>query len=535
MTTLPKGMALQVKRVNNAINEIKSAKTGKAKINASLELAKQAGLTVVTPVIFAGKFIIEHWYLLSLGLKLPKWKKHEKESNNSVNETSPEPAAEAAQNAISGEVETTLTDSNSTNSTITLTDGEVNSNIVTSDVVTSPMMKKQLFIQDGDVMTPVNKDISIKDIIKNKKSILPTESDTVVLSNDVASGASNLLNEKQMFIQDGDVMTPVNKDTSIKDIIKNKGTSDTNIESNNTSSNTYEEVAESTSVVDDVINEEIKDSEIETIEDVSDVEKSDTIVEETKNSTNQESKVSEDIIEAAISKDGALRGLVEILLEFLPRYVVTDIVTRIVSGKPLAEIIHVIIKYSGKIGKKTAGYLIRIIREYFNNKHKGPPGPGGDGGGKIIPFHRPIHPIEPVTTPPDDIVVPDDIVTADPVPVTPVVPVDIAPVTIDTVPVTPVEPVDTIPVTIDSTPVTPVAPSTAPKTGPSVGTNHDTVNQPNGGFGIDTSGLALGALALMGTGQAASEYWPWIRLGGGMFIEKERTLMDSPFLAAPSY
>lgn len=65
-TVLPKGVSLQVKRIANCIAELKEAKTNKEKIFGMLEVAKQTGLLVATPVVFTAKFIVRHWYLLLL-------------------------------------------------------------------------------------------------------------------------------------------------------------------------------------------------------------------------------------------------------------------------------------------------------------------------------------------------------------------------------------------------------------------------------------------------------------------------------------
>ena len=83
ITTFPKGVMLQVQKVANAINEIKTAKNSKAKVSAVTNLAKEIGLLAATPVIFAGKFVIEHWYLILLlwqGNKLG-WFKGKNNSN----------------------------------------------------------------------------------------------------------------------------------------------------------------------------------------------------------------------------------------------------------------------------------------------------------------------------------------------------------------------------------------------------------------------------------------------------------------------
>ena len=75
ITVLPKGIGIQTKRVVNCINQIKEAKSNKERIFKILELGKEMGVLVLTPVTFTVKFIIKHWYLLLLLLSLlwPKW------------------------------------------------------------------------------------------------------------------------------------------------------------------------------------------------------------------------------------------------------------------------------------------------------------------------------------------------------------------------------------------------------------------------------------------------------------------------------
>lgn len=64
--TLPKGIATQAKKVAATISEIKNANNNKAKAKAMVDFGKESGLLLATPVIFAGKFAMEHWYLLLL-------------------------------------------------------------------------------------------------------------------------------------------------------------------------------------------------------------------------------------------------------------------------------------------------------------------------------------------------------------------------------------------------------------------------------------------------------------------------------------
>ena len=70
VTTLPKGIGLQAKRVINCINQLKEAKTNKERVFKVVELGKEIGLFVTTPVIFTVKFIVKHWYLILLLLTL---------------------------------------------------------------------------------------------------------------------------------------------------------------------------------------------------------------------------------------------------------------------------------------------------------------------------------------------------------------------------------------------------------------------------------------------------------------------------------
>ena len=89
-TVLPKAIGLACKKVANCIKERKEAKTNKAKFNKMMKTMGAIGQVVATPVIYAGKFIIDHWYLLLLLLlalpKLSWWpfgkKRKEKEKSD---------------------------------------------------------------------------------------------------------------------------------------------------------------------------------------------------------------------------------------------------------------------------------------------------------------------------------------------------------------------------------------------------------------------------------------------------------------------
>ena len=70
LTTLPKGVGLAAKKVVNTIEELKEAKTNKEKIFRTIDLIRSIGRTAITPVLYAGKFAIRHWYafLIALGI-----------------------------------------------------------------------------------------------------------------------------------------------------------------------------------------------------------------------------------------------------------------------------------------------------------------------------------------------------------------------------------------------------------------------------------------------------------------------------------
>ena len=69
-TTLPKGVKISVERIKNSIEELKQAKTNKEKIFKVLGLMRSITQTVLTPVVYGGKFLLRHWYavLISLGI-----------------------------------------------------------------------------------------------------------------------------------------------------------------------------------------------------------------------------------------------------------------------------------------------------------------------------------------------------------------------------------------------------------------------------------------------------------------------------------
>ena len=70
VTVLPKAVALAIKKVAVCIDERKEAKTNKEKFNKIGKIFASIGQLIATPIIYAGKFVIDHWYLLLLLLMM---------------------------------------------------------------------------------------------------------------------------------------------------------------------------------------------------------------------------------------------------------------------------------------------------------------------------------------------------------------------------------------------------------------------------------------------------------------------------------
>ena len=68
ITALPKGVSLAIKKVKTCIADLKDAKDNKEKTFKIVEVLKSSGLLVATPLIFTGKFLVKHWYLVLLFL-----------------------------------------------------------------------------------------------------------------------------------------------------------------------------------------------------------------------------------------------------------------------------------------------------------------------------------------------------------------------------------------------------------------------------------------------------------------------------------
>lgn len=60
---IPKNCGLALDATIQCIKELKNAKNNKQKIFRTLELAKQAGVTIATPVIAVGKCLLNYWYV----------------------------------------------------------------------------------------------------------------------------------------------------------------------------------------------------------------------------------------------------------------------------------------------------------------------------------------------------------------------------------------------------------------------------------------------------------------------------------------
>ncbi len=63
LTSLPKGVGLQVKRIGNSISKLKEAKTNKERLFMLGDTAKNMGLLAATPVIYGVKHIVNYWYV----------------------------------------------------------------------------------------------------------------------------------------------------------------------------------------------------------------------------------------------------------------------------------------------------------------------------------------------------------------------------------------------------------------------------------------------------------------------------------------
>ena len=66
VTVLPKAVGLAIEKVKVCIKERKEAKTNKEKASKMKKVLAAIGLVAATPVIYTGKFVIDHWYLLLL-------------------------------------------------------------------------------------------------------------------------------------------------------------------------------------------------------------------------------------------------------------------------------------------------------------------------------------------------------------------------------------------------------------------------------------------------------------------------------------
>lgn len=70
LTVLPKAVGFQIKKIGACIREMFAAKTNKQRIFGGVEALKSLSMTVATPVIYAGKFVVDHWYVLALAFDL---------------------------------------------------------------------------------------------------------------------------------------------------------------------------------------------------------------------------------------------------------------------------------------------------------------------------------------------------------------------------------------------------------------------------------------------------------------------------------
>ena len=93
-TMLPKAVGLAIEKVKTCIKEKKEAKENLAIINKKKKVLKAIGQVVATPFVYAGKYVIDHWYLLLLLFsrkdkllrRKDKKEKADKEQDNDKNE-----------------------------------------------------------------------------------------------------------------------------------------------------------------------------------------------------------------------------------------------------------------------------------------------------------------------------------------------------------------------------------------------------------------------------------------------------------------
>ena len=98
-TVLPKAIGLACKKVANCIREQKEARTNKSKLDKFVKTLGAIGQVAATPVIYAGKFAIDHWYLLLLLLlRFPKikWPWKPKDDDKKYEEHNEQPQEQEA-------------------------------------------------------------------------------------------------------------------------------------------------------------------------------------------------------------------------------------------------------------------------------------------------------------------------------------------------------------------------------------------------------------------------------------------------------
>lgn len=64
VTVLPNALALSARKLGNTIRELKEAKTNKMRVAKSVQVLKDTGKMIATPVVYMGKFLVNNWYAL---------------------------------------------------------------------------------------------------------------------------------------------------------------------------------------------------------------------------------------------------------------------------------------------------------------------------------------------------------------------------------------------------------------------------------------------------------------------------------------
>lgn len=86
ITKLPKAIGIQIEKIANSMEELKHAKDNEETMKHLEEVLKDSGLLIATPVVFAGKYAVDNWYLILLLILLSnKFGLLNNPNNNNIN------------------------------------------------------------------------------------------------------------------------------------------------------------------------------------------------------------------------------------------------------------------------------------------------------------------------------------------------------------------------------------------------------------------------------------------------------------------